>query len=673
MTHLEEPWYTPTLKVFLLEDVPRLMGISPSALERDVHTIAHRLATEGESFLTKTLPALGKAIDRALQGEVPLITRHFKKRSKRDARPAFLQALLKHVFEEDGYLAVNPSPLAIRLVRQVCLWMKKLEKGFTDESLRRALEDFIQVDSALPLWHDLPRDGALGTARAIIEAAIGRSPKLHSFTPRHGPGAVAEKGLGVGKRSLGTCYTALERLFRPVPYFLSLRDISEDPSRVYNRPKMDFGLSRLEFVEKDSSGPRTIGLEPAEYMWCQQAVKGWLYNHIETHRLTRGRVNFTDQSVNQRFTADWSAYDTLDMSKASDRNSYALVKALFEKTWIWPYLDACRTPGTVLPNGKTLFYRKFAPMGSAVCFPVQALVYFALACAILHRQGMPLSIALNNVYVYGDDLIVPHGYFTHIDAGFSRYGLKFNADKCCVAGKFRESCGVDAFDGINVTPIRLKRAYPRYGRQDLIPLVKHANNLWRAGYRSAARALRLATEGLTDKVPPNVAVGGTRPRFPQLPQSSRLDLPFLYWLSDEPSTVRYRHHNGVCTVRGWGFSPSEEKGLQSDEMKYLRESLLHGGPVGHLPRNTRPGFWSRTYDCDNVVQRCPKRTFDKRYAGTLRRKRYVVASPVAYCATSTAAPSDLSSIEQAEMFASLWKALSGGRRMFEHWRLMRKA
>lgn len=58
----------------LLSDVQTLHSsvFTPRALRLTTQKVESRYAREGLSFLTKTLPLLGKAFDRALTGEVPL-------------------------------------------------------------------------------------------------------------------------------------------------------------------------------------------------------------------------------------------------------------------------------------------------------------------------------------------------------------------------------------------------------------------------------------------------------------------------------------------------------------------------------------------------------------------------------------------------------------------------
>lgn len=592
----EKPWYTSAIISFLTDDAPCVLGISSRCFAEDVNTLLRRLSAEGESFLTKTLPQLGKSIDLALQGDAPLVTPAFKKRG-RTALPAFLSALHRRVFKDDGWVKDEPCLTSIRLLRQMCYWCKKLEKGYSDESLQRATEDFIEIDRSLPSCSaDFgAAEPLLAVARAVVWWMFRNMGSIHDHNPGHGPGAVASGADCVQKRMLKVSYSDLESVFRPIPWFRSLRDASEDPDRVLGREKQKCGFSRTEFVPKDSSGPRTIGLEPAEYMWCQQAVKAWMYTHLENASIARGHVNFTDQTINRELARDWRRYETLDMSKASDRNSYALVEYLFDGLKLWPYLRASRTPGTVLPDGRELIYKKFAPMGSAVCFPVQASVYYALSVAALHLSGMPLLLAYRKVYVYGDDLIVPRGYFHVLNDAFESVGLKFNRDKCCTSGRFRESCGLDAYDGVDVTPVRLRCAYPQR-THEVARLVEHTNMLYFRGYRSSASAFeRCAISWF-----PTLS-------WMKIPRSHRVDLPILTWACEpHEETVRYRTRNSMTTVSGWRYVADDVKCSSEMEMLACRESLARSGPIGQV---------------NSASPTSEFRVLKKRYSGKLRYKR----------------------------------------------------
>jgi hypothetical protein len=189
-----------------------------------------------------------------------------------------------------------------------------------------------------------------------------------------------------------------------------------------------------------------------------------LVKAIESNPLTAGHVNFTDQQINRRLaligSREMNSWVTLDMKEASDRVSLQLVEDLFPATWVRA-LTAARTTATKLPDGTVVQLKKFAPMGSAVCFPVEALVFWALSVCAVRMQNPTLTSrdVRDRIYVYGDDLIVRSEDQAAIRQLLPEFGLLFNEGKCCVAGSFRESCGCDAFKGVEVTPLRIKSTW----------------------------------------------------------------------------------------------------------------------------------------------------------------------------------------------------------------------
>ena len=106
----------------------------------------------------------------------------------------------------------------------------------------------------------------------------------------------------------------------------------------------------------------------------------------------------------------------------------------------------------------TLKAQKFAPMGSGVCFPVMGLVHWALITALVFNSTMPKAHELSTqVYVYGDDIIVPSECAQLVYKYLPRFGMKINKDKSFVASHFRESCGCHAYKGFDITPAFFKK------------------------------------------------------------------------------------------------------------------------------------------------------------------------------------------------------------------------
>jgi len=136
-------------------------------------------------------------------------------------------------------------------------------------------------------------------------------------------------------------------------------------------------------------------------------------------------------------------------------------------------------------------------MGSAVCFPVEAMVFCTLVfLGIQDRLNRRLTKKdvesfLGQVRVYGDDIIVPVDCVGSVIARLESFGLKVNMRKSFWNGKFRESCGGDFYDGLDVTPVRVRREFPSSRKQAdrVISLVELRNQFYLAGMWKTAKWL----------------------------------------------------------------------------------------------------------------------------------------------------------------------------------------
>jgi len=211
---------------------------------------------------------------------------------------------------------------------------------------------------------------------------------------------------------------------------------------------------------------------------------------------------FTDQSINQqlalRASSDGSMA-TLDMKEASDRVSLELVKYLFPSHW-YEALYATRSGSTQLPDGRIVQLNKFAPMGSAVCFPVEALIFWALCVSVVScTRNVPIAKARDTIYVYGDDIICSSEDHAAIRQYLPLFDLKVNDDKCCVHKTFKESCGCDAYKGVDVTPTKVRSTWsPRLDASTYASWVAYSNAFHKHGYNEVAHYI----EDLIQKIRP---------------------------------------------------------------------------------------------------------------------------------------------------------------------------
>jgi len=437
----------------LLNDVASILDVD---LSRDAAEMRRRVGNEGLSFLTKRLPSLGKSFDAFLAGGPPPNFTGFALR-KDAVVPRFLGSLWSSVYP------MVTSELVLKHLRQILYFLYKLKLPYQDELITKVIESFIETDARLP--ETLSSQDSVLDLAAKLAARITCRFSIDKMVPKHGPGAVSDRLKHWEKMAFRSFYPDVEKDFPFYEWMVpSLSAVAfRDPSTLVESQKR----ARVVLVPKDSRGPRLISCEPSTLQYLQQGIANQLVSIIESHPLTKGHVNFSDQEINRRYAmygsmgAGWA---TLDMKDASDRVSLALVERVFgmDPRFV-SYLLSTRSTETELPDKRIVKMRKFAPMGSALCFPVESLVFFLLAVSVLVTQDKSntylhrkVKRACSSVWVYGDDIICASKDSEAIVQYFETVGLLFNKSKCCVAGHFRESCGLDAYNGVDVTPTRIK-------------------------------------------------------------------------------------------------------------------------------------------------------------------------------------------------------------------------
>lgn len=430
-------------------------------VDRDILEIERRGLREGLSFFTKTLPALGKSLDKALAKGTPFGSHGFKTRG---VLPQFLGTHFRLVFDSCGMTLDNPDSNAVASIRQLTLYMYKANLPYAKEQNDKVIRSFVEVEAELAQASIDPNHPILKRARVLCTRVFQGVDCVRGWDdihPRHGPGAVSTGERGEAKYLFRSTTSDLQQRYPFDGYFCSgLNHVAANCSDWANLEILETGTAKVVLVPKDSRGPRLISCEPIFNQWVQQGLMDKMVSTIESHPSTKGLVNFTSQEVNRRLALDSSRtrkFVTLDMKDASDRVSLSLVKALLSGTQLLEALLATRSTQTRLPDGSVLPLHKFAPMGSAVCFPVEALVFWSIATAAIQLQrGLSYKTRVP-VYVYGDDIIVRSEDYAIVHSTLPLFHLKWNDDKCCTSRFFRESCGCDAFNGVDVTPVRFRK------------------------------------------------------------------------------------------------------------------------------------------------------------------------------------------------------------------------
>lgn len=498
----------------MLDDLKRLHDCPPRHFDRDKVTLTKRTKAEGPQFLTKTLPLLGKALDAYLAGNPFVVPTNFKVH-RRTKLPLLFHGLFESVVV-GSRVGQEADIAAIKSLRQLCYLFYKYELPYDHALVASKIRDFFALDESLgEVVPDVEAMSTIYYAKEVLRE-IFETFTFTDFHAKNGPGSVAN-GLSPWERFRPSrFYKSLDDLY---PYhhcfYYNDRHLFDSFAEYFDCDHGNFGTAKLLAVPKDSRGPRLISSEQSEFMTYQQAMKGALTAHLESTYPTRGHVNFTDQSINGQLALESSSTQqnaTLDLSEASDRLSMWLVDLLFEDTQISEWLKKSRSTYTSY-KGIRHRLRKFAPMGSALCFPIQAVSFYSLIVGALIRDGVPRRAAHAAVYVYGDDIVVPTQHVACAIQALTSVGLKINEGKSCTSGFFRESCGVDAFNGVDVTPTKAKRIWSdKPSVKDIASWCALADNLFANAYWVTADVIRSMLERvmrITLKTPTSPIVGLT--------------------------------------------------------------------------------------------------------------------------------------------------------------------
>lgn len=496
--------------------------------QRLVRTVKHR----GIRFCMIDMPDAGRSCDVALSRgyldpeSLPGTFGRFDWRT--NCRP-FLSALVGKVFDGNGNLRDYPDlPTAVFFLRSVLYLTKKVEKQCENSAILTEVQAFVDTDNGLRfptlLWDsDSITSFAAGSVPVSFEDAgwlhvsgAVANPRLFSrkllrildlvsgcvstqfgifdyreLKPKHGPGAVADAKTGTDKYQFPCWPSKLEEVF-PFNYFGMPREDLHYSGEV-DYPPISEAPAKLIAVPKTLKGPRMIASEPVSHQFIQLGLMNWLREHLP--RSIKPAISFLSQEPSRQLCREASRTGelaTVDLSSASDRLSCWVVERVFSKNpSLLEALWACRTRyctnATRVGDPWTIELKKFAPMGSGVTFPVQTIVYTIVCIAVLlYLSGDPVNNetikkAARKVQVFGDDIIVPSHAVPTLAHLLTYLDLKVNGAKTHCSGHFRESCGMDAFKGVDVTPLYASHLELGDAAKNLEAWVDICNNAYSKG------------------------------------------------------------------------------------------------------------------------------------------------------------------------------------------------
>lgn len=338
------------------------------------------------------------------------------------------------------------SPEYFRAVHHCLTFLLKMPVA-NPALAEEAVDKFLATERRLSEVN--PSDSAIAHLREVIQEWFADWDV--DFLPGHGPGSTSDAGASLQEKEahLGTD----ELLVHLCPEWLKYMGPNE-LSRTFMR------RSKMVLVPKTADSLRPICMEPATLQYWQKSVMR-AFMHVFDLSEIGWHVHLDKQIVNQQaalMASRTGEYATIDLSAASDSVLLSVVERVF------PYhilrsLISVRSTEIELPDGRVISPLKYAPMGSSVTFPLECTIFSGI-CQMACESSAVYPDQENPVYwVYGDDIVCRNDILPRVLGLLEEFGFVVNERKSFTRNTFRESCGVFAFKGVDITTPYIPRDF----------------------------------------------------------------------------------------------------------------------------------------------------------------------------------------------------------------------
>lgn len=492
-----------------------------TTVDQDIKTLNSRYLKEGDRFITITLPQFAKDLEQALSNG-GICEQSFAGFGRKDGAPRFLGDHLRQIFSSNGTIRTDISPQEqarhIGVIRQICLFASKVEIPSTQVQVDACIKGYVDTDIAIP--DTIPNlDAFRRAAKRYLGSYfedVARVVLSSDFRPGHASGALATRE-SYNARFDSNVWT--ERLQTWLPYWDVLacnwRDSSSQEFSVLS--EHEEVPAKVTTVPKNAKGPRIIAMEPVHNQYVQQGILRAMTEVLLRPKYQRlyKEVCWMDQEYNRGLARVGSvdgSFATLDLSEASDRVGLELVRNLPLGSYLEGVILAARSTHASLPSGEVMKLRKFASMGSSLCFPMETFAFYTIARMSAESAAVYVppqrGAGLPALRVYGDDIIVPVDSAQSLIKLLESFGLKVNTSKSFYGGNFRESCGADWFAGFSVSVTRIRRLLPsELDHYDAITsAIELHNRLYELGASGACKVIRDTLDSIEGLFVPRIPV-----------------------------------------------------------------------------------------------------------------------------------------------------------------------
>lgn len=365
---------------------------------------------------------------------------------------------------------------------QVLRFAKRFSPYYADVATRNSLINFISVNNSVKMRD---RRGYYNyftsEVKDIVASIVGTAPTVTQCFDQgyFSSGAVSNCENSLAAKVAAWSYPD----FLGMPYTKAIYprpwQVAEYEHDVYGNLVANEKTAKAQAVPKSYKAARIIAMEDSTRQWVEQGIRYWLEERIGSSPYAK-HMPLGNQEVNQRYCFSGAIgstqYSTIDLSHASDSLSWALVQELFPKDWVLLFREF--RSSTMLVDGKVIPCYMAFTSGSALCFVVETIAFFALALSATNRAQ-----AEHVPYVYGDDIIIDNNAYETCFDVLRLFGFSPNPEKSFTTPSlYRESCGVEFYGYEETTTVYWPRKAISKGVASYESLVDLHNRLYKISW-----------------------------------------------------------------------------------------------------------------------------------------------------------------------------------------------
>jgi len=241
---------------------------------------------------------------------------------------------------------------------------------------------------------------------------------------------------------------------------------------------------------------RTMAAEPLWNSWLQATLGRIMRTRFRRVGLDLDNAWKFNQHAAYKGSRD-GVLATLDMKNMSNRIPLLLPRSVVDPAWL-SYLDSSRCDSMLLHRDGKAVWRKlemYSSMGNGYTFELESALL--LSCALIASGYHPSDLLTDRnpvgktICVFGDDVIIPSCSVEGFTEICKEIGFEVNSEKSYWRGPFRESCGMDYYNGVNVRPlfisdrienvfetVRLANRILEFAFRDSVHSNHHASSRW---------------------------------------------------------------------------------------------------------------------------------------------------------------------------------------------------